>query len=182
MKDFNNQQKIVQRNNEEELIILSCFFEVEPTFLLLKLPYCEKNEAKSKDFIRKFHKFTNNQFRLVISWSTRKLSYLFRLKDKNLYPACKIYYVKCQCGEDYIGETIRNTATRWSEHNNPTHKSEPAQHIKNHIGHLFDWSILCNAPSNSQIRKNLEALFIGIMKPSLNEQTNFDRLTLSVTV
>ena len=59
-----------------------------------------------------------------------------------------------------------------------THKSEPGQHIKNHIGHLFDWSILCNARSNSQIRKNLEALFIGIMNPSLNEQTNFDRLTL----
>ena len=67
MKDFNNQQKIVQRNNEEEVIILSCFFEVEPTFLLLKLPYCEKNEAKSKYFIRKFHKFTNRQFRLAIS-------------------------------------------------------------------------------------------------------------------
>ena len=50
--------------------------------------------------------------------------------------------------------------------------------MKNHIEHLFDWSILCNAPSNNQIRKNLEALFIGIMKPSLNEQTNFDRLTL----
>ena len=103
---------------------------------------------------------------------------LFRLKDKNLYPACKIYYGKCQCGEDYVGETIRNTTTRWSEHNNPTHKSEPAQHIKNHTGHSFDWSILCNAPSNNQVRKNLEALFIGIIKPSLNEQTNFDRLTL----
>ena len=103
---------------------------------------------------------------------------MFRLKDKILCPACKIYYGKCQCGEDYEVETIRNTATRYSEHNNPTHKSEPAQHIKNHTVHWFDWSILCNAPSNSQIRKNLEALFIGIMKPSLNEQTNFDRLTL----
>ena len=100
------------------------------------------------------------------------------MKDKNLCPACKIYYGKCQCGEDNVGETIRNTAMRWSEHINPTHKSEPAQHIKKHIGHLLDWSILCSAPSNSQIRKNLEALFIGIMKPSLNEQTNFDRLTL----
>ena len=86
---------------------------------------------------------------------------------------CQLNY-----GEDYVGETIRNTATRWSEDNNPTHKSEPAQYIKNHIGHLFEWFILYNAPSNSQIRKNLEALFIGIMKPSLNEQTNFDRLTL----
>ena len=103
---------------------------------------------------------------------------MFRLKDQNLYPACEIYYGKCQCGKDYVRETIRNTATHWSEHNNPTHKSEPAQHIKTHNGHFLDWSILCNAPSNSQIRKNLEALFIGIMKPSLNEQTNFDRLTL----
>ena len=68
--------------------------------------------------------------------------------------------------------------TRWSEQNNPTHKSEPAQHIKNHIGHLFDWSILCNATSNNQIRKKLEASFIGIIKLSLNEETNFDRLTL----
>ena len=60
-------------------------------------------------------------------------------------------------------------ARRCSEHKNPTHKSEPAQHIKNHIGHLLDWSILCNAPSNGQIRKTLEALFTGIMKTSLNE-------------
>ena len=66
---------------------------------------------------------------------------------------------------------------RWSEHNKLTHKSEPAQHIKNHIRHLLDWSILYNIPSNSKIRKNLEALFIDVMKPSLNEQTNFDCLT-----
>ena len=32
--------------------------------------------------------------------------------------------------------------TRRSKNNNPTHKSEPARHIKNYIGHLFDWSIL----------------------------------------
>ena len=59
---INNQQETAQQNNEEELIIPSCFFEVEPTFLLLKLPYCEKSEGKSKDFIRKLHKFTNNRF------------------------------------------------------------------------------------------------------------------------
>ena len=75
-------------------------------FLLLKLPNCEKDAAKSKDFIKKFHKFTNYQFRLVVSWNIRKSSYLFRLKDKNLYPAFKIYYGKCQCGQDYVGEII----------------------------------------------------------------------------
>ena len=41
------------------------------------------------------------------------------------------------CGEDFVGETIRNNATRWSEYSNPTHKSEPAQHIKKHIRHLL---------------------------------------------
>ena len=35
-----------------------------------------------------------------------------------------------------------------------------------------------NVKEDNQIRKNLEALFIGTMKPCLNEQTNFDRLTL----
>ena len=28
------------------------------------------------------------------------------------------------------------------------------------------------------LRKNLEAFFVGIMKPSLNEKTNFHRLAL----
>ena len=45
IKDFNNKQKIVQQNNKEELIIPSYFFEVQPTFLLLKLPYCEKKRS-----------------------------------------------------------------------------------------------------------------------------------------
>ena len=71
---------------------------------------------------------------------------MFHFKDKNLHAECKIYYSSCQYDEDYLGETIRNTATRWSEHNNSTHKSESAQHIKKHIKHLFDWSILCNSP------------------------------------
>ena len=47
IKDFNNQQKIIQQNNKDKLIIPSYFFDVE-LFLLLKLPYCEKNEAKSR--------------------------------------------------------------------------------------------------------------------------------------
>ena len=52
---------------------------------------------------------------------------LFHLKDKKLYPACKIYGV-CECGEDYIGKTNRNTITKCSEHDNATKDSEPARH------------------------------------------------------
>ena len=42
IKHFNNQQKIVQQNNKEELIIPLYFSEVESTFLLPKLLYCGK--------------------------------------------------------------------------------------------------------------------------------------------
>ena len=84
IKDFSNQQKKRTTKQLRRVISLSYFFEVEPPSLLLKLPYCKKNEAKSKDFIRKFHQFTNNQFRLAVSWNATKLSSLFCLKDKNL--------------------------------------------------------------------------------------------------
>ena len=128
-----------------------------------------------------FHEFINTNFRIAISWKTRKISSLFSLKDKNLYPSCKIYYGKCkQCGEDYVGETKRNCITRWREHDNPTHKSEPARHMNKHVEHEFEWSILCNAPIKEHQRKKLEVLFKGVFKPSLNEQTNFERLILFV--
>ena len=106
---------------------------------------------------------------------------MFTLKGKNLYPSCKIYYGKCkQCGQDYVGETKRNCITRWREHSNPTNKSEPARHIISNVEHEFEWNVLCHAPTNKNLRKNLEALFIGILKPSLNEQINFERLILFV--
>ena len=88
-------------------------FEEQKPFVLLKLPFSEQNELKSKDFIKMFHKFTNNNFRLAVSWKTRKIKSLFKIKDKKLYPACKIYYGECeQCGDNCIGETVLNTVTR----------------------------------------------------------------------
>ena len=41
MKDFINQQEIVQQK-KEGLIIPSYLLKIEPPLLLLKLPYCEK--------------------------------------------------------------------------------------------------------------------------------------------
>jgi len=104
---------------------------------------------------------------------------LFRIKDKKIYPSCKIYYGICTCGVDYTGETKRNTETRWSEHNNPSNKkSNPSRHLNKNIDHTFTWKILCQAPKRFNIRKNLEAIYISILKSSLNEQKDFERLIL----
>ena len=112
INQYSNKAKEQQIDNEDDYIIPPYLFEEEKPFILLKLPFCEQNEVKSKDFIKKFHKFTNKNFRLAISWKTRKMKMLFKTKDKNLHLACKTYYGECEhCRENYIGETVRNTVT-----------------------------------------------------------------------
>ena len=118
INQYINKSKEQQMDNEDDYFIPPYLFEEENPFILLKLPFCEQNEVKSKDFIKKFHKFTNNNFRLAISWKTRKMKMLFKIKDKNLYPASKTYREYQHCGDNYNGKNVRNTVTRWSEHNN----------------------------------------------------------------
>ena len=60
--------------------------------------------TKIKKFIKKLHKFTNDNFSLAISYKTRKIKSLFKIKDKNLYPACKTYGECGKCGDNYIGK------------------------------------------------------------------------------
>ena len=86
---------------------------------------------------------------------------------------CKIYYGEREhCRDNYIGEAVRNTVTLWSEHNNPDHKSEPAEHFKRNIDHVFNGRFYeedsC-IPSQKHLRKNLQAIFIALYKPSLND-------------
>ena len=147
--------------------------------MVVEIPYCESNEKRSKTFIKKFNYFTNNLFNIRIKWKTRKIKSLFLLKDKIQHPACKIYEGTCNvCNIKYIGETKRNTEIRFSEHNNPNGKSEPSIHLTRNISHSFDWKILCAALSNDRTRKNLEAFYIKINRPQLNEQVQSNVLTL----
>ena len=75
--------------------------------------------------------------------------------------------------DNYIGETVKNTVTRWSEHNNPEHKSEPAEDIKSNIDHTFNWKILL--PSSKTSQEELRSNFCCII---LNDKRSFDRLML----
>ena len=45
---------------------------------MAEIPYCEEgNKKKSKDFVKKFYKFTGDNFRLLITWKTRKILTVF---------------------------------------------------------------------------------------------------------
>ena len=115
---------------------------------------------------------------MVITWKTRNIKSLFRLKNKNDCKSCVIYKGDCSCGSRYIGETKRNAEVRWNEHNNPTKSSEPSKQLRSNINHYFTWTVISNAPKNAKTRKNLEASYIALWKPNLNEQKDFERLVL----
>ena len=70
---------------DESYIIPPELFQEEKPIVMIEIPFCEENEKKSKDFIKKFHKFTNDSFRLIISWKTRKIRSLFTTKHKDFY-------------------------------------------------------------------------------------------------
>ena len=110
--------------------------------------------------MKKFHKFTDNSFRIVTTWKTRNIRSLFPFKNKNDYKSCAIYKRDCSCGSPYIGEIKRNAEVRWNEHNNPTKSSEPLKHLRNNIKHYFTWAVISNTPNNAKTRKNLEVSYI----------------------
>ena len=56
--------------------------------------------------------------------------------------------------------------------------SEPSKHLRSNINHYFTWAVISNAPKNAKTRKNLEASYIALWKPDLNEQKDFERLVL----
>ena len=79
--------------------------------------------------MKKFHKFSNNSFRIVITWKTENILSLFPLKDKNDYRSCVTYKRDCSCGSRYIGETKYTAEVRLNEHNNPTKSLELSKHL-----------------------------------------------------
>ena len=115
---------------------------------------------------------------MLITWKSRNIQSLFPFKEKNDNKSSVIYKGDCSCGSCYIGETKHNAEVRWNEHNNPTKSSEPSKHLRSNINHYFTWAVISNAPKNAKTRKNLEASYIALLKPDLNNQKNFERLVL----
>ena len=118
--------------SDEELMIPRWLFD-ERKIIAINLPFSNKNEHFSKKFCEK----TNGKVKFNIIWASRNFKSLFKIKDNVKHLSCVIYQGICSCGNNYIGETIRNTVTRIDEHEQPNGKSEPSKHIKNNPGQLF---------------------------------------------
>ena len=159
------------------LIPPELFQEKKPT-VMIELPFCFRNEKVSKTFISKTYDHVQNKFDFRIKWVTKKVKSLFQLKDRNPYPSCVIYKSVCSFGNDYVGETSRNTTIRWGEHEDIKHDSEPAKPLCENSDHKFTWSIISTAPKLFKNRKFLEALFIAFLKPKLNNQIESKTLSL----
>ena len=174
------EKRTEEKKEEDDLIIPKDIFhdEIKP-FVLAEIPFCQKNEEIANRFLKKFHDFTKGKFAIAIKWKTKKMKQLFSTKERNPYPTCKIFEGTCNdCGENYIGETLRNVKTRWKEHEDIRKDSEPARHLGENPSHSFTWKVLSYAPTKKYERKNLESSWIALRKPTLNEQVKFKVLTL----
>ena len=89
-----------------------------------------------------------------------------------------IYKGICSCESTNVDETKRNAEVRYSEHNEPSGKSEPSKYLHQNINHVFNWSVICSAPKSDRTRRNLEAFYIALMRPNSNEPCASNVLTL----
>ena len=96
---------------------------------------------------------------------------LLPLKDKYIYPARKIFHGPCPCKKKHEGKSKRNITTRGGELNNATHDSEPLKHLNKDIEHACNWKILINPSKHTMKRKNLQEIYIILLRPSLNSQS-----------
>ena len=100
------------------------------------------------------------------------------MKDKASHVSSVVYEGKCNCGENYIGETGRNVTVRWDEHSDIGKNSEPAKHLNQFPEHRFNWKILRRVPNKVRQRKINEAYYVMCMHPTLNNQLELTYLTL----
>ena len=119
--------------------------------------------------MKKFHKITSNSSRNVIRPKTKNARSSFPLKNKNDYKWCVIYRGDCSCGSHEISEAKLNAEFRRNGHNNPTKSSETSKHLQSNINHRFTWAVISNVPKNAETRKNVEASYIALLKPDLND-------------
>ena len=79
-----------------------------------------------------------------------------------------VYEIRCSCGNNYIGSTIRSLHIRYKEHLNDTN-SPIFRHIEMNDKHKTDIHILTKEKNTNKLRIK-EAYLIRQIKPTLNTQ------------
>ena len=88
--------------------------------------------------------------------------------------------MKCDCGENYVGETSRPWRLRIGEHVNSMKKLDDksawSDHIKEkHGGQNVDFSLkMLGTEMHTGRRKILEAIFIQEIVPTINRKNEMD--------
>ena len=171
IKSFEEKQSnTVQEKREED----------QKPFVLIRIPFCEKNEKIARNFLNKIEELTQDKVSFTILWQSKKIKTLFKIKDEILHKANVIYRGTSVTNpeDSYIGETAQISTLRFNEHEDPKHDSAPSKYLKENEDHHFTWEILTTSSSNWLKRKIHEALFICKYKPSLNVQVAHRKLVL----
>ena len=103
-----NEFQKVKDHWDESLIIPPDFFGITKPFISIEIPYYELSEIKSNYFLKNLDKFTNDGFKVAITYKTGNIRSLFPLKVKSDYKCCVNYKGDCSSGSSYIDETKRN--------------------------------------------------------------------------
>ena len=165
---------LIDKQTKYELIIPDFLFEESKIFILVEIPFWISNKNTVKRFLDKLQSFVHHKFDIAVKWSPKKIRSFLRLKDKNPHPAWKIYQGTCSSSENYTGKTNRNFETRWNEHENQNKDSEPVKHLRDFLGHKFDWKRLHTLPTSAKFHKILESSVIAL------KSYNFDQLILFI--
>ena len=103
---------------------------------------------------------------------------LFNLKDKTSYISFVVFERKCNCGENYIGETGWNITVRWDEHCDKGKNSELAKHLYQFPEYRFNWKVFRKVPNKIRLRKIHKSYYLMCLGPTVNIQLELNSLTL----
>ncbi len=153
----------------------------EEVRLCTVLPYQGKTgESIIGDLKKSLKKFLPNEVIPQFAYKGKKLSSVFRVKDKvcRMHQSNLVYYYnsknnpKCRNEQDYVGETRVRVGQRIYEHFVQDKKSAIRRHCARcrHGGHTKDFKILGAGYQSTVHRKLAEALCIKDLQPTLNSQ------------
>ena len=184
---------VVQQNQQDEVVISTPpetrGNATEYVKLCTVLPYRGKTgESVINDLKECFKRFVPSEVQTQFSYTGRKLSSIFSVKDKvrEIHRSNLVYHYKsdrnpkCKRKVDYVGETRVRLGQRTYEHFVQDKKSAIRQHCKKcrHGGKSSDFKIIGTGYRSTVHRKLAEALYIRDLKPTLNKQRDAFKLHL----